>query len=279
MGNFSSLLAATGLAVTVAMPSYAQDADTVLATVDGTDITLGHVIILQDRLPDGYKRLGDAELYQGILEQLIRQTILAKEMENVVSREVALGLELQRTAFLAEEFVAQTGSSPITEEDVRALYETRYGNIQPDEEFNASHILVETEETALELIAQLEAGADFATLAKENSTGPSGPRGGELGWFGKGQMVPAFEEAVIGLEDGGVSAPVQTQFGWHVVKRNDSRNKTAPDLEEVRADLENAIRSEAVDEAVNAAVDQANITRTEVEIDPALIRKVELLSE
>jgi len=77
-------------------------------------------------------------------------------------------------------------------------------------------------------------GADFATLAKERSTGPSGPRGGELGWFGTGQMVPEFEQAVIGLEDGAVSEPVQTQFGWHVVKRNDSRNKSAPSLDEVQ---------------------------------------------
>ncbi len=277
MGKFTTLLRAMGLAVTVAMPAAAQDADTVLATVNGTDITLGHIISLQTRLPDRFSELEDDVLFKGILDQLIQQTALAEQMEKDAGKAVMTALENERSAFLANEFVARAGSDPISDEAIEAEYQRRYGAIEPDLEFNASHILVETQETALELIQQLQDGADFATLAQEHSTGPSGPRGGELGWFGTGQMVPAFEEAVVSLADGEVSQPVQTRFGWHVVKRNDSRNKTAPSLEEVREDIENAIRAEAVDQAVKATVDQAEVTRSEVEIDPALIRRVDLL--
>lgn len=279
MGKFTTLLRATGLAVSVAMPAAAQDADTVLATVNGKDITLGHVIALQDRLPEQYQQLEDKVLYDGILEQLIQQTALADEIAKSPTKNVTLGLANERTAFLSGEFLSQVGSADIDEEAVKAAYAERYADVAPEEEFNASHILVEQEETALEIITMLEGGADFAELAKEKSTGPSGPRGGELGWFGKGQMVPEFEQAVMGLEDGAVSAPVQTQFGWHVVKRNDSRNKSAPTLDQVRAEIVAALKSEAVEAAVASVTEAAEVTRAEVEIDPAMIRKVELLSE
>lgn len=279
MGKFTTLLRATGLAVSVAMPAAAQDADTVLATVNGHDITLGHVIALQDRLPEQYQQLEDKVLYDGILDQLIQQTALADEVEKTLSKGASLGLQNERTAFLSGEFLSQVGSATISEDDVNAAYAAQYADVAPEEEFNASHILVEQEEEALEIIKLLGEGGDFAELAKEKSTGPSGPRGGELGWFGKGQMVPEFEQAVIGLENGAVSAPVQTQFGWHVVKRNESRNKSAPPLEDVRAEIVAALQSKAVEDAVTRVTDAADVTRVEVEIDPSMIRKVELLSE
>ena len=122
-------------------------------------------------------------------------------------------------------------------------------------------------------------GADFAELAKENSTGPSGPGGGSLGWFGKGAMVPAFEEAVIGLEDGGVSEPVQTQFGWHVVKRNESRVKDAPELNTVRDELERELRAKAIEDEIERLTSGADVTRVQIQIDPATIRNMGLLSK
>ncbi len=279
MGKFTTLLRATGLAVTVAMPAAAQDASTVLATVNGKDITLGHVIALQDNLPDQYQQLEDGVLYNGILEQLVQQTALADEMAKNMTPALELGLENERGAFLSSEFIAQAGSAEISEDALQAAYDARFANVEPEQEFNASHILVEEEEAAKEIVQMLADGADFATLAKEKSTGPSGPRGGELGWFGKGQMVPEFEQAVIGLEDGAVSEPVKTQFGWHVVMRNDSRNKAAPTLDSVRGDLESELKSKAVDDAMAKVTEAADITYVEVEIDPAIIRNVELLSK
>lgn len=279
MGKFTTLLRATGLAVTVAMPAAAQDASTVLATVNGKTITLGHVIALQNRLPEQYRNLEDKVLYEGILDQLIQQTALADEMRKEENLGVALGLQNEESAFLSSEYLSKVGSADIDDEAVKAAYASQYADAAPEQEFNAAHILVEEEELANELVEKIASGQDFAELARLHSTGPSGPRGGDLGWFGVGQMVPEFEQAVIELEDGAVSDPVQTQFGWHVVKRIDSRNKAAPALEEVREDIISALKSQAVQDAISRVTEAAEITREEVEIDPAMIRKVELLSE
>ncbi|TDT73245.1 peptidyl-prolyl cis-trans isomerase C [Litoreibacter halocynthiae] len=279
MGKFSTLLRATGLAVTVAMPAAAQDATTVMATVNGTDITLGHMIALQERLPEQYKQLEDAVLFDGILEQLIQQTALSQEMEKDLSGAIELSKENEIRAFLAGELLAKIGTADVDEAAVEEVYKERFAEGEPDMEFNASHILVETEDEAKELITMLADGADFAELAKEKSTGPSGPGGGSLGWFGKGAMVPAFEQAVVAMEDDTVSEPVQTQFGWHVIKRNESRVKEAPALDDVRDEIERELRAKAIDDEITRLTDTATVSRTEVEVDPAAIRDVGLLSK
>lgn len=279
MGKFSTLLRATGLAVTVAMPAMAQDASTVMATVNGTNITLGHMIALQERLPEQYKQLEDSVLFEGILEQLIQQTALSQAMEKDLTPALEIGKENEVRAFFAGELLAKIGTADLDETAVEAAYKDRYAESEPEMEFSASHILVETEDEAKDLVAQLADGADFAELAKEKSTGPSGPGGGSLGWFGKGAMVPAFEDALVALEDGAVSEPVQTQFGWHVIKRVESRLKEAPALDAVREEIERELRAKAIDDEINRLTEVAEVSRPEVEVDPAAIRNVGLLSE
>ncbi len=277
MGKFTQLLRATGLAVSVAMPAIAQDADTVIVTVNGTEITLGHVVALQERLPEQYRQLEDEVLFNGIIEQLIQQTTLAQEMEKNPSDKLAIQQENETRAFLAGQLLEKVGTAEISEEDIQAAYAAQYASGEPEQEFNASHILVETQQEAMNLIEEISAGADFAEMARAHSTGPSGPNGGELGWFGRGAMVPAFEEAVVSLEDGDVTdAPVETQFGWHIVKRNESRVKAAPGLEQVRAEIENALRSQALEAEIQRLTDTATIERADVEIDPAIIRNVDI---
>ncbi|GFE64500.1 peptidylprolyl isomerase [Litoreibacter roseus] len=277
MGKFSTLLRATGLAVTVAMPVKAQESDTVMATVNGTDITLGHMIALKKRLPDQYQQLEDSVLFEGILEQLIQQTALAQEIEKDTTRSIELARENEMRAFMAGEMLAKVGTADISEEEIQAAYDKQFENFEPEPEFNASHILVETEEEAAALKEEIEGGADFAEVAKEKSSGPSGPEGGSLGWFGKGQMVPEFEAAVIALEEGQISDPVQTQFGWHLVKLNESRPTNAPELEAVRDEIERTLRSEAVEQAITDITESAEVTRAEVEIDPATIQNEDLI--
>lgn len=274
------LIGAAALALTV--PAFADGhatvtADTVLATVNGTDITLGHVIALRERLPEQYQQLPDDVLFQGMLDQIIQQQILADATEK--TKAIEIGIENESRAYIASQEIERLSTQPLDEEALQAAYEAEYGNAEAAPEFNASHILVETEEEAIALVAELEGGADFADLAREKSTGPSGPNGGQLGWFGPGMMVPSFEEAVAGMEDGAISAPVQTQFGWHVIKLNESRQQEVPGLEQVRTELEEAVRSSAVEAALASLTEAAEVTRTEVEIDPALIRNQDLLSE
>ena len=278
MGKFSTLLRATGLAVTVAMPAKAQDIDTVLATVNGTEITIGHLIALQQRLPEQYKQLEDDVPYNGMLDQLIQQTALSQEMTKETTKALDIGLENEMRAYLAGEQLARLGTAEIPEEDMQAAYDAQFADAEPEQEFNAAHILVETEEEALAVKKQVEDGADFADVAKEKSTGPSGPSGGALGWFGKGQMVPEFETAVLGLEDGQVSDPVQTQFGWHIVMRNESRNRAAPTLDEVRGELEQSLRAKAIEDGITSITEGAEVTRNEIEIDPSIIRNFDLLT-
>ena len=166
---------------------------------------------------------------------------------------------------------------PVDDAQLQALYEERYSSAEPEIEFNASHILVESEAEAQALVSELEGGADFAELARERSTGPSGPSGGSLGWFGRGQMVPEFEQAVETLEPGGVSAPVQTQFGWHVIRLDERRDSEAPPLDQVRGELENELRGQVVEDELARLEGEADVTRVEVEVDPALIRDDGLL--
>ncbi|WP_371155741.1 peptidylprolyl isomerase [Jannaschia sp. 2305UL9-9] len=273
------LLTGTALALALAAPAVAQDATTVLATVNGTDITLGHMVAMRDRLPEQYQQLPDEVLYDGMLEQLIQQQVLADAARADMARADEIGLENEQRAFLAGRIIDRAAGQDIADEDLQAAYAETYGSAEPETEWNASHILVETEEEAADLIAQLEDGADFATLAQEHSTGPSGPGGGMLGWFGTGMMVPEFETAITELETGAVSAPVQTQFGWHVVKLNETRTKDAPPLDTVRAELEQTLRAGAVDAEVERLTAEAMIERSDIAPDPALIRNTDLLTE
>uniref|UniRef100_UPI003564B4C2 peptidylprolyl isomerase n=1 Tax=Actibacterium sp. TaxID=1872125 RepID=UPI003564B4C2 len=118
-----------------------------------------------------------------------------------------------------------------------------------------------------------------AELAKEKSTGPSGPSGGALGWFSKGMMVQPFEDAVLSLEVGQVSDPVETQFGWHVVILNETRDKSAPALDEVRDEIIGQIQQDVVTQAIDEIAKNADVVRNETAIDPALLRNRDLLAD
>jgi peptidyl-prolyl cis-trans isomerase C len=258
----------------------AADIDRVVATVNGTEITMGHMMLVYDSLPDQYKSLGADQLYEGILDQLVQQTILEQKF-GADTRRVTLAIENDRRLMKAGAVIDEVAQAAATEEEVAKAYAAQYGNFEGGDEYNASHILVETEEAAKDLIAKLQGGADFAALAQEHSTGPSGPNGGSLGWFGKGMMVPEFEAAVGTLEKGGFSSePVKTQFGWHVIILNDIRKQAAPTLDEVRAELVDGLQRQAVEAFVSGLEDTAKIIKTPLDqIDPNLVTKPQLIGQ
>ena len=273
------LLVSAAISLSLAAPLAAQDASTVLATVNGTDITLGHLIAMRAMLPAQYQELPDEVLYNGMLDQLIQQEVVADSLRGSEDARTKLTMENEDRAFLASVAIDAIAFDTIADADVQALYDANFADAGGDLEWNASHILVATEEEAQSLIDQLNDGADFVALAQEFSTGPSGPNGGALGWFGTGMMVPEFETAVAGLEAGEISAPVQTQFGWHIVKLNESRISAPPALEDVRADLEEELRRQRVDAYLAELTEAAEIARPEVEIDMSLIRNIDLLTQ
>lgn len=277
----NSIFAAIILSAVTASAAQAEpSADTVVASVNGTEITVGHMILVRESLPEQYRNLPNEQLFDGILEQLIQQTLLADLIGDKDSREIRLTLENDRRLMKASQAVEELSAQAIGEDEIAASYDDRYADADMGMEYDASHILVETEEAAVNLIDKLQAGADFVELAKEFSTGPSGPGGGALGWFGLGMMVPPFEAAVVAMEKGAISSPVKTDFGWHVIKLNDTRAISAPALDEVRGEIIAELQRIAIERRIDELRQQATISRTPVEdIGVSVISQSELMSE
>ncbi|MGS4945215.1 peptidylprolyl isomerase [Meridianimarinicoccus sp. RP-17] len=254
-------------------------ADTVVATVNGVEITAGHLVLMRSQLPQQYQQLPDSALFDGLLDQAVQQQLLAAEAGEL-DRASRLMLENQDRNLRANAAVTRLFDAELTEEAIQAAYDARFADAEPGTEFNAAHILVETEEDAAAIKAELDGGADFAELAQEKSTGPSGPNGGDLGWFGPGMMVPAFEEAVMALEPGAVSGPVETQFGWHVIRLNETRNAEVPALDDVRDEIVQELQAELLSERLDVLEAEAAITRAPAEeIAPDFLSDRNLLAD
>lgn len=276
--TFLPALALSAVISTTAMADSAPDADTVVASVNGEEITLGHVIMAGATLPEQYQQVPADVLYNAILDQLIQQTALVQSREGDVPAVVEISLDNERRSLLAADAIETAMDGIGSEDDIRAAYDAKYSEGDGEVEFNASHILVETKEDADAIKAELDEGADFAETAKARSTGPSGPSGGELGWFSDGQMVPEFQEAVNTLESGQVSDPVQTQFGWHVIILNDKRDKEAPELEAVAEELLAELRQNAIEDRIEELTSKAKIERPVVEgLKPEMIKDLGLV--
>jgi len=273
------LAAGVALALVLASGAGAQDAATVVATVDGTDITLGEMIIVRSQLPQQYQSLPPDVLFEGILEQLIQQQVLADTMAEEPAR-VAWALQNERRTLLAGEAIGALTDQAVTEEAVQAAYDAAFAEATPGTEYNAAHILVPTQEEAQAAKDRIDAGADFAEVAREMSTDASGPGGGSLGWFGTGMMVAPFEEAVKALAPGEVSDPVETQFGWHLIKLNETRDQAIPMLDEVRAQIEQQVQQQTIEARLAELTEAATVERPEgTAIDPALLSDLELLQD
>jgi len=274
MSKYKNMLLGAAMCLTFGAPVMAQDVtgQTVVATVGGTDITVGHMVAMTLSLPEEQRSLPMDVIFEGLLERLIQQEAVSQSQTDL-TRRTELQLENEQRSLVASEIVnAMAEKITVTDGDVQAAYDIRFADFMPQTEYNASHILVETEEEAKAIIAELEAGADFADTAKEKSTGPSGPSGGELGWFGPGRMVPDFEAAVVEMEKDGISAPVQTQFGWHVIKLNDSRQPGVPTLEEMKSTLEQEAWRNMMTAEIDALVGQVEIVRADVSgINPEVL--------
>ncbi|QYK41772.1 MAG: peptidylprolyl isomerase [Paracoccaceae bacterium] len=258
----------------------AQTSDTVVATVNGRTITLGHMIVLREALPQQYQALPDDVLFKGILDQLIQQSVLEQSVEDQIGLRDRLSMENDRRGYLSGVALRAVIGGAVTDAALQAAYDARFKDAAPQTEYNAAHILVDTQEKAAELKSQIDGGADFAELARANSTDPgSGPRGGDLGWFGLGQMVKPFEDAVVALTPGAVSDPVQSQFGWHVIRLAETRIASAPSLDDMRDELAAEIERGAVEAHIDALTQAADVTRAGEGIDPALLRDLTLLDK
>jgi len=255
------------------------DGSEVLATVGDETVTLADAAMIYTTLPPEVGQVPAEQLMNGITEQLVSETALYQRAlaDGLAdTREMKNRLAAIRRSALAEAYLTKAIEARITDESLRAQYDAMTADFEGEKEVNARHILVKTEDEAKALVEALEKGEDFATLAAEKSTGPSGPNGGSLGWFTKDAMVAPFAEAAFSMEKGGVSAPVQTQFGWHVIKVEDMRTQEPPAFEmlapQMRQQASQGVAQEIIAEIrAEAEVEEAS------EMPPAfLVRQEEM---
>lgn len=259
-------------------PATTATADTVVATVDGTDITLGEVIAAASELPPEYRQLPPEILFDGMVSQLVQQQLLADTVDGEAPR-IALVIANERRTLLAAQAISAFLPDVVTDEEVQAAYEAKYSADNAQIEYDADHILVATEDEANAVNERLNNGEEFADLARELSTDTgSGANGGDLGWFTAAMMVEPFADAVAAMEPGTISDPVQSQFGWHVIKLNDTRRQAPPPLDAVREQIEGELQQAAVSARLDELQADADITRADEDaIDPAVIFDVDLI--
>lgn len=259
---FAATAQAQSTEAPVADPDAGVTGQTVVAIVNGEEITIGDIVALRSELPPQYQSIPDRQLYDGLINQMVNQILLSQAASRAGLEErpaVKRGLELQRMSYLAELYARERIDAAINKDAVETEYARRYAAEEPKLEYNAAHILVPEEDDAKEIADLAKGDADFAELAKERSTGPSGPNGGNLGWFGDGQMVPEFEAGVKSLEAGGVSDPIKTQFGWHVIKLIETREKAPPALSEVYQELAGDMARQITDAIVQALREEGSV--------------------
>lgn len=263
-----------------ALPAVAQDANTVVATVNGETITLGQMVAMRQGLgPDVEQSMPVSALWDLLLDQMIRQTAVAQAAPTPLSARDATALEIERRAYLAGSVLEKVAAGEPGEDELKAAYDQIFGGqTEPQVEYNAAHILVKTKEEANEIEKQLKDGADFGDLAQQKSTDNSSANKGDLGWFQPAQMVEPFAEAVKALDKGQVSDPVETQFGWHVIKLMDTREVTPPALDEIKDQLVVQVRRDKVQAEIEKLVADSKIEKTEG-MDPELLNKTDILGE
>ena len=273
--------AALVLCVGLSLPALAADptADTVLATVNGVKITLGDVIATREGLPDQYKSLPDDQLFKGILDQLVQQEALKQSVGDTLSKRQATALENLKRNYLSNDVLVTGIKDAVGEPAIQKAYDAKYKDMAPQLEYHAAHILVDSEDKAKALLAEIAGGKAFADVAKANSKDGSAAAGGDLGWFGVGAMVKPFEDAVLAAPIGKVVGPIKTDFGWHLILVSETRNAAAPALADVHDELAAQIQKDAIAAFIKSVTDKATVTRSDAVIDPALIKDIGLLDK
>ncbi len=257
-------------------------ASTVVATVDGKEITLGELIVARTTLPDEYQQLPDEVLMGALVDQLTNQMLLedaARKAGLDQKPSVQIALKNQARAVLANAYMEQQMGDRISPEAVEAAYQQGIATAAPVEEVHAAHILVEDEATAKEIKKKLDDGGDFAALAAQYGTDGTSSRGGDLGWFVHDQMVPEFADAAFAMEPGTISDPVKSPFGWHIIKVFEKREQPKPALDDVRDQIVEGLTKSAQSAVLADVRKGADIQHPDQAVPPAAIRQDDLVAE
>jgi peptidyl-prolyl cis-trans isomerase C len=260
---------AAGITIAGAPFAAAQDAkgaDPVVARVDGSEIRESDLALAEEDIGAGLQPSPPEMRRETLLTYLIDVKLLAKAAE---AQKIGQGADFERRLayarqkVLMEALLEKESRGAASDAAMKKIYDESVAQNKPVEEVHARHILVETEDKAKEVLAKLKAGGDFAALAKTESKDPGSADGGDLGYFAKEQMVPEFSEAAFKLEKGGLSEPVKSQFGWHIIKLEDKRNKPLPEFEQVKGQIETYLARRAQNELVTKLRGEAKVERVE----------------
>jgi peptidyl-prolyl cis-trans isomerase C len=233
----------------------------VIVEVDNFNLNTMHfAYFAAKQTPDGEPT---AEQQIKLLNELVNTFILSNSAEGQAlaqQPDLAAAIDVSRARLITQALIENTlENSPVTDDEINAVYDEQYAG-KTKQEFKARHILVKTEDEAKALIKQLDDGADFAQLAKEHSTGPSSSAGGDLGWFEKDMMVKPFADAVASMSNGThSSSPVKTQFGWHIILREDAKDLGAVELAQVKDDIISSLRTQKLRSLINKLREKAKV--------------------
>ena len=253
-------------ALTLSWTAMAQDeASLEVLTINDQPYTLNLVGNIINQLPNNIRQQPIDAYYDSIIDDIIDTKLSADAARQSGLTEKPLIKEIAMRAYervIAEAWLNEELNRRITDDMIAQSYNDLLADTESRTETKASHILVDSEAEALAVIARLDQGEDFAAIAKEVSTGPSGPNGGALGYFRRGDMVPSFELASFNLEVGTYTkTPVQTRFGWHVIQVNDRRVADAPPLADIEDQLQSSVSVKIIGTIISELRAKASITR------------------
>src|SRR5882724_6285631 len=262
--------AATGclaMVLLASLPVRAEEANPVLAKVNGAEIRQSDLALAEEELGPSLAQMDPSTKKENVLAFLIDMKIVAKaaEAKKIEDRDdFKARLAFTRNRLLMDNLLAVEGKAATTEDAMKKVYEEAAKQIEGEQEVHARHILVESEDEAKAIAADLKKGADFAELAKKKSKDPGASDGGDLGFFTKDQMVPEFSTVAFALEPGKISDPVKSQFGWHIIKVEEKRSRKAPDFAQVKAQIETYVTRKAQADYVAKLREAAKVERTDV---------------
>jgi peptidyl-prolyl cis-trans isomerase C len=259
------LLAAFALPVVLAVPACAQSSDPVVAKVDGTDIKASDLAIAEEEIGQNMPPMPPDGKRDYLVRYVSDMILVAKAAEGKKIAEDAdfkRRLAYMRNKLLMESLLHAEAKAAVTDTAMRTVYDDATKQMTGEKEVHARHILVETEDEAKAIAAELKKGTDFAELAKQKSKDPgAAAEGGDLGYFTKDQMVPEFAEMAFKLDKGQLSDPVKTQFGWHLIKVEDKRDRPVPPFEQVKDQIQTFVMRRAQSEVITKLRESAKIER------------------
>ena len=279
--QFVFLILVTIFLIFYSQKIYSQDslsADTPFVEVNGKVIKFGSAIIAFSKIQQSNINFDQKTIFSQIVQQLVNEELLSQKIEKE-NQLTLLALEHEKRSAKAAQMVSKILKNFPSDELVSSAYQSLTDQLKGSLEYNASHILVNEEDQAKNILKDLNEGKDFADLAKKHSVGPTAKNGGKLNWFDLNTMVPEFSTALMVLSEGDVSQPVKTKFGWHVIKLNETREKKIPSLEKVRPQLVQNLRQRKINDYLNSLSQNSEINFLGKDINPNEITNLQLLEK